>query len=79
MGAICWGDLGYNAGNELGKLRPAILWRRTLEKDGAKNLSILKRICLAELKFVKTYYNLRLNKIRLLLSLDFKNEIKYLS
>lgn len=27
VGAICWIDLGYNIGNELRKLRPAILWR----------------------------------------------------
>ena len=27
VGAICWIDLGYNVGNELRKLRPAILWR----------------------------------------------------
>lgn len=48
---------------------------RTLEKNGARNLGILKRICLAILKFVQTYYNLSLNKIRFLLSLDFENEI----
>lgn len=51
---------------------------RTLEKNGAKNLGILKRICLAVLKFVQTYYNLSLNKIRFLLSLDFENEIEKL-
>ncbi len=49
---------------------------RTLEKNGARNLGILKRICLAVLKFVQTYYNLSLNKIRFLLSLDFENEIE---
>lgn len=30
------------------------------------------------LKFVQTYYNLSLNKIRFLLSLDFENEIEKL-
>ena len=49
---------------------------RTLEKNGAKNLGILKRICLAVLKFVQTYYNMSLNKIRFLLSLDFETEIE---
>ena len=49
---------------------------RTLEKNGAKNLGILKRICLAVLKFVQTYYNLSLNKIRFLLSIDFEKEIE---
>ncbi len=49
---------------------------RTLEKNGARNLGILKRICLAVLKFVQTYYNLGLNKIRFLLSIDFEKEIE---
>ena len=49
---------------------------RTLEKNGARNLGILKRICLAVLKFVQTYYNMSLNKIRFLLSLDFETEIE---
>ena len=49
---------------------------RTLEKNGARNLGILKRICLAVLKFVQTYYNLSLNKIRFLLSIDFEKEIE---
>ena len=31
-GAICWIDLGYNIGNELRKLRPAILWRSSSNK-----------------------------------------------
>ena len=49
---------------------------RTLEKNGARNLGKLKRICLAVLKFVQTYYNLSLNKIRFLLSIDFEKEIE---
>jgi len=32
VGAICWIDLGYNIGNELRKLRPAILWRSSSNK-----------------------------------------------
>ena len=32
VGAICWVDLGYNVGNELRKLRPAILWRSSANK-----------------------------------------------
>ena len=39
-------------------------------------IGILKRICLAVLKFVQTYYNLSLNKIRFLLSIDFEKEIE---
>lgn len=49
---------------------------RTLEKNGARNLGILKRICLAVLKFVQTYYNLSLTKIRFLLSISFEKEIE---
>lgn len=33
VGAICWIDLGYNIGNELRKLRPAILWRSSSNKE----------------------------------------------
>jgi len=32
VGAICWVNLGYNIGNELRKLRPAILWRSSSNK-----------------------------------------------
>lgn len=32
VGAICWIDFGYNVGNELRKLRPAILWRSSSNK-----------------------------------------------
>ncbi len=32
VGAIWWVDLGYNVGNELRKLRPAILWRSSSNK-----------------------------------------------
>ena len=33
IGAICWVDLGYNIGKELRKLRPAILWRSSSDKN----------------------------------------------
>lgn len=33
VGAICWIDLGYNIGNELRKLRSAILWRSSSNKN----------------------------------------------
>ena len=33
VGAICWVNLGYNIGNELRKLRPAILWRSSSNKN----------------------------------------------
>ena len=42
-------------------------------KIKCKNLGILKRICLAVLKFV---YKMSLNKIRFLLSLNFESEIE---
>ena len=49
---------------------------RTLEKNGAKNLGILRRIALALLKFVQTYYNKSLNLIRTDLAFNFENEIE---
>lgn len=48
---------------------------KTLEKNGAKNLGIIKRIVLSILKFVQTYYKISLNLIRTNLSFDFENEI----
>ena len=48
---------------------------KTLEKNGAKNLGIIRRIALAILKFVQTYYKTSLNLIRTNLSFDFENEI----
>ena len=49
-----------------------------MEKNGAKNLGILRRIALALLKFVQTYYNKSLNLIRtdLAFDFDFENEIE---
>lgn len=49
---------------------------KTLEKNGAKNLGIIRRIALAILKFVQTYYKMSLNLIRTNLSFDFENEIE---
>ena len=49
---------------------------KTLEKNGAKNLGILRRIALAILKFAQTYYKKSLNLIRTNLSFDFENEIE---
>ena len=48
---------------------------KMLEKNGAKNLGIIKRILLSILKFVQTYYKISLNLIRTNLSFDFENEI----
>lgn len=48
---------------------------KTLNKNGANNLGIIRRIALAILKFVQTYYKISLNLIRTNLSLDFENEI----
>ena len=48
---------------------------KTLEKNGAKNLGIIRRIALAILKFVQTYYKTSLNIIRTNLSFDFETEI----
>ena len=49
---------------------------RTLEKNGARNLGVIRRIALAILKFVQTYYKTSLNIIRTSLSFDFENEIE---
>lgn len=49
---------------------------KTLDKNGAKNLGIIRRIALAILKFAQTYYKKSLNLIRTDLSFDFENEIE---
>ena len=49
---------------------------KTLEKNGAKNLGVLRRIALAILKFVQTYYKMSLNLIRTNIAFDFENEIE---
>lgn len=45
---------------------------KTLEKNGEKNLGIIRRIALEILKFVQTYYKISLNN----LAFDFENEIE---
>ncbi len=49
---------------------------KTIEEKSAKNLGIIRRIALALLKFVQTYYKKSLNLIRTDLSFDFENEIE---
>ena len=49
---------------------------KTLDKNGAKNLGIIRRIALALLKFVQTYYKKSLNIIRTNIAFDFENEIE---
>lgn len=49
---------------------------KTLDKNGAKNLGIIRRIALVLLKFIQTYYKKSLNIIRTNISFDFENEIE---
>lgn len=49
---------------------------KTLEKNGAKNLGILRRIALMILKLVQGFYNKSMKLIMYELSLDFENEIE---
>ena len=49
---------------------------KTLDKNGAKNLGIIRRISLALLKFIQTYYKKSLNIIRTNIAFDFENEIE---
>lgn len=51
---------------------------KTLDKNGAKNLGIIRRIALALLKFIQTYYKKSLNIIRTNIAFDFENEIENL-
>ena len=48
----------------------------TMNKNGAKNLQIIKKIVLSILRIVQTFYKISLKMIRYKLSLDFDNEIK---
>lgn len=48
----------------------------TMNKNGAKNLQIVKKIVLTILRIVQTFYKVSLKMIRYRLSLDFDNEIK---
>ncbi len=47
----------------------------TMSKTGAKNLQLIKKIALAILKTIQTYYKISLKMIRYRLSLDFEDEI----
>lgn len=49
---------------------------KTLEKNGAKNLGILRRIALMILKLIQVFYNKSMKLIMYELSLDFENEIE---
>lgn len=49
---------------------------KTLEKNGARNLGIIRRIALMILKLVQAFYNKSMKLIMYELSLDFKNEIE---
>lgn len=49
---------------------------KTLEKNGARNLGILRRIALMILKLVQVFYNKSMKLIMYELSLDFENEIE---
>ncbi len=48
---------------------------KTLEKNGAKNLGIIRRIVLMIMKLVKSIYNKSMKLIMYELSLDFENEM----
>ncbi len=48
---------------------------KTLEKNGAKNLGIIRRIALMIMKLVKSIYNKSMKLIMYELSLDFDNEM----
>ena len=47
-----------------------------MNKNGAKNLQIVKKIVLTILRIVQTFYKVSLKMIRYRLSLDFDNEIQ---
>lgn len=48
----------------------------TLEKNGAKNLSILKRIALNIIKLVQCFYNISLKLIRYKISMNIEEELE---
>ena len=48
----------------------------TLEKNGAKNLSILKRIALNIIKLVQCFYNISLKLIRYKISMNTEEELE---
>ena len=48
----------------------------TLEKNGAKNLSVLKRIALNIIKLVQCFYNISLKLIRYKISMNTEDELE---
>ena len=48
----------------------------TLEKNGARNLSILKRIALNIIKLVQCFYNISLKLIRYKISMNTEQELE---
>jgi predicted transposase YbfD/YdcC len=48
----------------------------TMDKNGARNLQLIKKIALSLLKAVQTLYKVSLKRIRYKLSLNFENEIE---
>jgi predicted transposase YbfD/YdcC len=48
----------------------------TMDKNGARNLQLIKKIALSILKTVQTLYKVSLKRIRYKLSLNFENEIE---
>ena len=49
---------------------------KTLEKNGAKNLSILKRIALNIIKLVQCFYNISLKLIWYKISMNIEEELE---
>ena len=49
---------------------------KTLEKNGAKNLGIIRRIALSIFKIIKTYYKTSMKLISMTLAHDFENEME---
>jgi len=48
----------------------------TMDKNGARNLQLIKKIALSLLKTVQTLYKVSLKRIRYILCLNFENEIE---
>ena len=48
----------------------------SMEKTGAKNLQIMKKIALSILSLVKESYKMSMKRIRYQLSLDYENEVE---
>ena len=48
----------------------------SMEKTGAKNLQIMKKIVMSVLKLVKESYGISMKRIRYVLSLNYEEEIE---